>query len=402
LYLIAIKIASLFNTKAKKWCDGRRAIFTKIADVIGQDKSTRIWFHCASLGEFEQGRPIIERIKKQYPNYKIVLTFFSPSGYEVRKNYEGADYIFYLPLDTIGAASKFIELIKPKVVFFVKYEFWFGYLNQLKIKNIPTYLVSGIFREKQHFFKPYGLWFRKQLSAFTHFYLQDKNSENLLHKIGYKNTMVSGDTRFDRVFEISRTVKPNILLDEFCKNKLVFIAGSTWSEDEKIIMSSVSLFDNYKIIIAPHEVDEKHIFSIEQSLKNKTTFIRYSKAIPNNISNAQVLIIDNIGMLSSLYQYASIAYIGGGFGKGIHNVLEPATFALPIIFGPNYKKFAEATELIDLGAAFPIQSTTDFKYILNELFNSSKRNEAALVSEKYVHSKVGATETIVSSVQITG
>jgi len=402
LYLAAIKIASLFNTKAKKWCDGRKNIFEKLQSALSSDTSSKIWFHCASLGEFEQGRPIIEKLKKQNPNTKIVLTFFSPSGYEIRKNYEGVDYIFYLPLDTIGVASKFLQIVNPKAVFFVKYEFWFGYLNQLKIRNIPTYLVSGIFRENQHFFKSYGAWFRMQLMAFTHFYLQDKNSEKLLNTIGFKNTTVSGDTRFDRVFEISKVVQSTKILDAFCANKAVFIAGSTWAEDEKIIVSAIDMLKQYKLIIAPHEIDEKHIDAIIQSFGSKTSIVRYSQLTDNSSDalNAHVLIIDNIGMLSSLYQYGTIAYVGGGFGKGIHNVLEPATFGLPIIIGPNYKKFAEAVDLIGIGAAFSIHSDSEFNAVLNNLAVDSARESAASISKKYVQSKIGATEIILASVQL--
>ena len=362
-YLILIRIASLFNPKAKLWIAGRKGVFQKIKLAIDTSKSNSsnsrlIWFHCASLGEFEQGRPLMELIKKQDSSVKILLTFFSPSGYEIRKNYSGADFVFYLPIDTQKNARKFIEIIEPSSVFFIKYEFWYNYLNELKKKNISTYLVSGIFREDHYFFKPFGSWFREQLNCFTQFFLQDEKSEQLLNSIGYENTTISGDTRFDRVFEISSNIQKNNLVEQFIQDKKVLIAGSTWGEDERVV-SSLKL-ENFKLIIAPHEIDEPHIQSIILQYIN-SKIIRYSLANDQNIASADILIIDNIGMLSSLFQYGTIAFIGGGFGKGIHNILEAATFGLPIIVGPNYQKFTEAKDLIKLGGAFTISSVDDFQ-----------------------------------------
>ena len=405
IYAVLIYIASFFNSKAKLWVDGRKNVFQKIKSQIPNQsfEIPIIWFHCASLGEFEQGRTLIEQIKIQNPKVKIILTFFSPSGYEIRKNYEGADHVFYLPIDTPNNAKQFVELIKPKAVFFIKYEFWFNYLLELKKHEIPTYLVSGIFRENHYFFKFYGAWFRKQLKCFTHFYLQSEQSKQMLKEIGYNNTSVPGDTRFDRVFEISKNVKSYPLIELFKEGKNIFIAGSTWPEDEKVL-STLNLPDgqagfktlNFKLIIAPHEIDESHIRSIENLFNTKC--LRYSQATEKNVSTADILIIDNIGMLSSLYQYSSIAYIGGGFGKGIHNILEAATFGMPIIFGPNYQKFSEAIELIQLGGAFSISSKEELKKIFSSLNNSDVIQNTSLISKKYIASHIGATAKILSSI----
>jgi len=346
----------------------------------------------------------MELMKKQDSNIKILLTFFSPSGYEIRKNYSGADLIFYLPIDTPKYAQQFIEIVKPAAVFFIKYEFWYNYLNELKNKNIPTYLVSGIFRKDHYFFKPLGSWFREQLNCFTHFYLQDEKSEKLLNSIAYTNTTVTGDTRFDRVSEIARTVQKIDVVEQFVQGKNVLIIGSSWDEDEKIIAKILenqkSKILNYKIIIAPHEIDENHIQSIIQQFSN-SKIIRYSQANAQTVSSADILIIDNIGMLSSLYQYGTIAYIGGGFGKGIHNILEAATFGLPIIFGPNYQKFTEAKDLIKSGGAFSIMDASEFEKTMLLLEDKDVLQTASHISKYYVQSKVGATEKILRSIPKT-
>ena len=399
LYLLAIRIASLFNSKAKLWLSGRKNQNLELR--IKDSKSKIIWFHCASLGEFEQARPLIESIKfkvqssKLTTDFKIVLTFFSPSGYEIRKNYQSADYIFYLPIDTPSNARKFIETIKPTTVFFVKYEFWFNYLQELKSKNIPTYLVSGIFRENHYFFKGYSSWFRGQLKCFSHFYLQDEKSRELLKTIGYTNTTFAGDTRFDRVADIAANVKSFPLIEQFKQDKNILITGSSWREDEDLI--SRFKLGSFKLIIAPHEIDENHIKSILELFKS-STIVRYSKANEANVKAADVLIIDNIGMLSSLYQYGTIAYIGGGFGKGIHNILEAATFGLPTIFGPNYQKFNEAKELIHLGGAFSITNAAEFENTMQLLSNKSVLKTASNQSKQYVQSRVGATSKILNSI----
>lgn len=397
LYLFAIHVASLFNTKATLWIDGRKNIFQKLKSQLPIQETGLIWFHCASLGEFEQGRPLIERIKQEFPETKILLTFFSPSGYEIRKNYSGADYIFYLPMDTPSAAKKFIGIVKPKIAIFVKYEFWFNYLNELKQQHVTTYLICGVFREDQYFFKSYGAWFRKQFTCFTHFYLQDETSKNLLENAGYKNATVTGDTRFDRVFEISKNVKQIDIVKQFVADEKIIIAGSTWDEDIKIISGLDLHAYGFKLIIAPHEIDEPTIKSTIQQFNN-STIVRYSQANEQNIKTADVLIIDNIGMLSSLYQYGTIAFIGGGFGKGIHNILEAATFGLPTIFGPNYTNFIEAKELIYLKGAFSISSTNELKQTIDLLNQPENLKVASKSSGNYVLSRIGATDRIFKSI----
>ncbi len=382
--------------------NGRKDIFQKLETKLFERRTPNaqlLWFHCASLGEFEQGRPLIEKLKSQHPSIKILLTFFSPSGYEVRKNYSGANWVFYLPIDTIANAEKFISIIKPDRVFFVKYEFWFNYLNQLKKSNIPTYLISGIFRKEQHFFKSYGNWFKKQLWCFSHFFVQDENSMVLLKSIGYTNVTISGDTRFDRVYEIAQSVKKIDLVNSFVGNNKIIVAGSTWKEDEKIIADwfnkSKLRASNFKLIIAPHEISEPNIQSIIQQFNN-STIVKYSQANEQNIQEAEILIIDNIGMLSSLFQYGTIAFTGGGFGKGIHNILEAATFGLPIIFGPNYKKFVEANELIKLGGAFSITNTIEFEKIMQLLNDQNQLTSASAIAKEYVKSSTGATKKILN------
>jgi 3-deoxy-D-manno-octulosonic-acid transferase len=401
LYGFAIRIASLFNAKAALWVNGRKSIFQKLeADFKNRNTNEMlVWVHCASLGEFEQGRPIIEKIRKEKIGVKILLTFFSPSGFEIRKNYNQADYVYYLPLDTPVASKQFISLVKPNAAIFVKYEFWFNYLNELKKQAIPTYLVSGIFRPNHYFFKPYGKWFRKQLSAFTHFYLQDSISGKFLNGIGYKNTTIAGDTRFDRVVEISKSVKQIDVVKQFVGNRKVIIAGSTWDADIDILASLN--FSNCKLIVAPHEVSEKSVHYTIQKIKNSSQSevktLRYSQLNHHTDLDAEVLIIDNIGMLSSLYQYGTLAFIGGGFGKGIHNILEAATFGLPVVFGPNYQKFNEAKELIQKGGAFSITTADEFKKAIVLLSDTDALTEASIVAKRYVESNAGATEKIVAS-----
>jgi len=399
VYKILITAASSLNPKAKLWLDGRKNIFEKLASSVSSLRtpgSTLIWFHCASLGEFEQGRPLIEKYKAQ-KDVKILLTFFSPSGYEIRKDYKGADLVCYLPADTPSNAKRFLEIVKPSAVFFVKYEFWFNYLAELKKYDVPTYLISGIFREEQHFFKFYGSWFRQQFSSFTHFFLQDPRSEELLHSIGYRNTTVTGDTRFDRVSEIAKNVRPFPLIEKFKGGQDVLIAGSTWKEDEELI--ATALPEHVKLVIAPHEIDEKHIEAI-CALFSKQAVLRYSQATESNAAQAQVLVIDNIGMLSSLYQYGAFAFIGGGFGKGIHNILEAATFGLPIIFGPNYEKFKEAVDLVKTGGAFAVSGKPEFQNVTALLRDQQVLRTASHISKHYVESRTGATAKIMAAVKI--
>ena len=415
LYHFSIKLASFFLPKAKLWVNGRNQ---QLIHIRKEDLDSEIiWFHCASLGEFEQARPMIERLKLANPpqsnfnKIKIVLTFFSPSGYEVRKNYPHADYVFYLPIDTKTKAKQFIHELKPSKVFFVKYEFWFNYLHELSVLNIPTYLISGIFRDNHYFFKWYGAWFRNQLNSFTHFYLQDNHSQILLNQIGYKNTSVCGDTRFDRVADIAKNAKRFPLIEKFKGKSNLLIAGSTWPKDEEIV-SSQKLSD-FKWVIVPHEINEKHILKVMETFShNKSVeynladhghsvpaeILRYSEANEENVLTADVLIIDNIGMLSSLYNYGSLAFIGGGFGKGIHNILEAATFGMPVIFGPEFHKFNEAKELIEFGGAFWVSNAIEYKNTLKLLNDDEVLKTASQISKFYVQSRVGASSKIISSI----
>jgi len=397
-YYILIFIVSFFNKKAKLWILGRKNFFAKLENS-NINITKNLWFHVASLGEFEQGRPVLEAIKKLYPNHKIVLTFFSPSGYEVRKNYQYADYILYLPLDTQRNAKRFIEIIKPEIVFWIKYEFWFHYLNQLHKSKIRTYIFSAIFREKQIFFKPYGKWYANILTFFTHIFVQNQKSIELLNQINITNCSLSGDTRFDRVFEISQNVKKIPIIEKFMNNKIVFICGSTWLPDEEFISEFINKNSkNIKIIIAPHEINENHVSKLCSLLK--VNYIKYSEATIENVVEKDVIIINNLGMLSSLYQYGTIAYIGGGFGVGIHNTLEAATFGLPIIFGTNYHKFQEAKNLIEIKAAFSISNQKEFNEKLNELIeNVKQRAEAGSFAKNYVYSQKGATQQILDWIQ---
>lgn len=401
-YSLAIHCASIFNSKAKLWVKGRRTIFEQLEKTLQQKITNRdkvFWFHCASLGEFEQGRPLIEKIKTANRNTKILLTFFSPSGYEVRKDYATADFVFYLPIDFPANAKRFVKLLPLQAAFFVKYEFWFNYLHELEQKNIPTYLVSGIFREDHYFFKWYGKWVRKQLKTFTHFFVQDELSKSLLAKHGFSAITVSGDTRFDRVYEIAQNKKTFPLVQLFTGQNKVLIAGSTWEKDEELIAGCRMPDAAYKLIIAPHEVSENRIKQIIQRFKKIGDCIRYSQANEQNVTQASVLIIDNIGMLSSIYQYGHIAYIGGGFGDGIHNILEAATFGLPAIFGPNYKKFKEANELINAGGAFTFNNTAQLQSIVNKLFSDSQfLQKAGSINCNYVLQNKGAVEIILKKV----
>ncbi|MCZ4245418.1 3-deoxy-D-manno-octulosonic acid transferase [Pedobacter punctiformis] len=398
-YGLIIWIFSLFNHKAKLFINGRKNIFNQIAQKINPaDK--HIWFHFASLGEFEQGRPVLEKLKDRFPAKKIVVTFFSPSGYEIRKNYALAD-VFYLPLDTAGNAKRFIQSINPEMAIFTKYEFWHFYFKALKKNNIPLYVISGIFREKQTFFKWYGSFYRNILKNVTHFFVQNKESETLLKSIGLNNVTINGDTRFDRVYDNAQSPKQLTEIEKFIGSDPVLICGSTWPEDEKFLSVLPEKYPDWKFIIAPHEIDENHIDSIEQLFSaNSSRFSALHAQLQTEnsriqFSNAQVLIIDNIGMLSSLYQYGKLAYIGGGFGAGIHNTLEAAAFGLPVIFGPKYQKFQEAKDLITLNAAKSISSVEE----LISAFESFKENpEAAAIAKKYVKDQKGATEMILKKI----
>ena len=398
LYTLIIHLAALFgNKKAKMWIAGRKDIFKQLKEV----EPNAIWIHAASLGEFEQGRPIIEAIKAKTPNQKILLTFFSPSGYEIRKNYPFADYIFYLPIDNQRNAKRFIALTKPKFAIFIKYEFWYHYINELHLNQIPIYSVSAIFRPNQRFFKWYGAWFRQMLLKFEHIFVQNKSSLLLLKKQHISNATMAGDTRVDRVWDIKSTKKDFPIIEKFTNQQPTLICGSTWQEDEKIIAEYINTEKNlpFKIIIAPHDIQEKHLKAIEHLFKN-TSIFRYSQANDADIEQANILIIDNIGMLSSIYQYGTIAYIGGGLGKGLHNTLEPITFELPVIFGnQQYQKFEETVWLAENGGGFPIGNFEEFKSIVEQLQEEDFYKNAAQMAFQYIEDNRGATEMIMQKIE---
>ncbi|MET0573646.1 MAG: glycosyltransferase N-terminal domain-containing protein [Pedobacter agri] len=384
----------MFNTKARLFIQGRKDLFEKIEKRISKTDKP-IWFHFASLGEFEQGRPVLEALKSAQQEKKIIVTFFSPSGYEIRKNYTLAE-VFYLPIDSAFNARRFLDIVNPEMAIFTKYEFWHFYFQGLKDRNIPLYVISGIFRPGQAFFKWYGGFYRDILKSVTYFFVQNKESEDLLKSVGLDNVTINGDTRFDRVYENAQTPKRLAEIEKFIDGSPTLICGSTWPEDEILLSVLPGKYPDWKFIIAPHEIHERHIENIEKLFA--TGIIRFSvlgKQAPESNLHPSVLIIDNIGMLSSLYQYGKVAYIGGGFGAGIHNTLEAAAFGKAVIFGPKYDKFQEAKDLIAIGAAKSIANSAE----LIEAFDFLKENKAAAhTSEKYVEDKKGATALIVSTI----
>lgn len=389
-YYLFIKFASLFNEKAKLWIEGRKA--QEHVYKTSLEKSDRVWFHFASVGEFEQGRSIIEYFKNNYPNYKIVISFFSPSGYELRKNYP-VEKVYYLPLDTPKNAKAFINHIQPSIAIFNKYEYWHYMMEELHNRSIPLFATSAIFRKNQIFFKWYGWFNRKTLGYVSHFFTQNILSDQLLESINHENFTMAGDTRFDRVYEHSLTVKDDERILKFADKQKVFVAGSTWPEDEKLILDFIKNHADLKFIIVPHEIKSENIQKLYSSL-NPHAFL-YSKFDKDYNADKKILIVDNVGLLSGIYHIAHICYIGGGFGKGIHNTLEAATFGKPIIFGPNYEKFQEAKDLIARSAAFSISNANDLNEIGNQLLNDEKIYEqSASSAREYVLEKKGATEVI--------
>jgi len=399
-YGFAVLIASLFNEKAKKWIEGRKNIIEKVTKALQGNKAPIIWFHCASLGEFEQGRPIIEAFKQKFPDYKILLTFFSPSGYEVRKNYAGADFVFYLPLDTHSNAKQFVDIINPKIAVFVKYEFWYNYINCLNEKNVPLYLVSAKFRTDQYFFKWYGAWFRKQLNSYKKIFLQDSASEVLLDSIGVKNKELAGDTRFDRVIDIAKQAQLNEIIEAFKGNEKLWICGSTWEEDEKYISAVYNKILasglKVKLLVVPHEIGEKHIKQVTELFGAK----KYSESNLAQAANEKVLVVDKMGMLSSLYRYADVAYIGGGFGKNIHNLPEAAVFGVPVVFGPNHRKFTEAIDLITCKGGFAINNETELAdKIMALLQDETYRKQSGELAKAYIYNGSGATKKIITELE---
>jgi 3-deoxy-D-manno-octulosonic-acid transferase len=396
IYLI-IFLTGLFHGKAKRWLQGRKGQFERIRQMIPEDKPL-VWFHCASLGEFEQGRPVIEAFRAKYPDKKILLTFFSPSGYDVRKNYPGADYILYMPLDTRRNAKNFVKLTRPEMVFFIKYEYWYNFIDVLYSNKIPVFILSAVFRPEQVFFRWYGTWFRQQLKKISFFFVQNERSASLLSQTGMTNYTISGDTRFDRVYAVVRKPESFQTAETFRKEHSILLAGSTWPQDEDLLVNFINNNQqDLRFIIAPHEINEARITQLQKRLTVKS--IRYTMTPHNEVEQAKVLIIDTIGMLTYLYRYAAIAYIGGGFGTGIHNILEAAAFGIPVVFGPNFRKFQEAIDLINSGGAFSIKNSKELTEIINKLLSDNSFYSAcAKINHDYISGNVGATEKIVMKI----
>ena len=385
---LLLRALALFNPKIKLFVEGRRETFARLNEAIRKEDRV-IWFHCASLGEFEQGRPIIEAARSQFKERKILLTFFSPSGYEVRKNYAFADLIIYLPMDKKSEAKKFVAMAHPSLAVFIKYEFWPNILDELKKRQIPVILVSGIFRQDQSFFKFYGGWMRRTLHSFSHFFVQNESSKALLQEIDFNNVTVSGDTRFDRVFAISQQDNKLDFMEAFVGNQYTLVAGSTWPADEMLLVKYINdhAGQDEKYIIAPHNIDGKDIRELKDSIKKKT--VLYSEKEPS--ANARVFIVDTIGLLNKIYSYADVAYVGGGFGKsGIHNVLEPAAFGCPLIIGPNYQKFQEARDLVEKGACEVIADQNSLRHCLDRLrSDATLRLKKGSTAKNYVQKTQG-------------
>ena len=389
-----VKVAALFSPKIKLFVDGRKTVFQTLIDKIKSEDKT-IWFHAASLGEFEQGLPVIEKIKVQFPNHKIVLTFFSPSGYEVRKNNAIADVTVYLPIDTEANAQQFLKLVHPDLVFFIKYEYWPNYLNELKKLDIKTYLISGVFRENQAFFKWYGGFYRNALKTFDYFFVQNESSKLLLQSLGFNNVKISGDTRFDRVVSILERDNSLDFIEQFKNNTTTIVIGSSWPKDENLLVNYINQTnENVKFIIAPHNIKTEQIQELKNSISKK--IILFSEKENTDLSNYNVLIVDTIGILTKIYSYADIAYVGGGFGNpGVHNILEPATFGIPIIVGPNFSRFAEAVALVHQEGCVSIANQNELNDAFSNLIsNAAIRNEKGHICSTFVHMNKGATNII--------
>ena len=401
LYLIGVAIASLFNEKVRKMWRGERNAIRVLKEKVDPE-AQYIWFHAASLGEFEQGRPLMEQLRREHPEYKILLTFFSPSGYEVRKNYEGADIICYLPLDTITNARRFLRAIRPVMAFFIKYEFWYNYLHILKHRNVPVYSVSSIFRPDQIFFKWYGKQYAHVLKCFTRFYVQNQTSKDLLATIGVTDVIIVGDTRFDRVLQIKEAAKQLPVMETFTlvEDPHVFVAGSSWPPDEEIFIRYFKEHPGWKLVIAPHVISEDHLQQIEKAIRG-LSYVRYTDAEKEySVSDADVLIIDCFGKLSSIYRYADVCYVGGGFGVSIHNTLEAAVWGKPVIFGPENKKFQEAQGLKECGGGFEIRDYEEFCAVMNRFEKEPDAlTQASQAAGDFVKQRAGATQMVLSDVQ---
>lgn len=402
LYTFGVWVVSLFSKKVRMMWQGEHQAFRILKERVNPNDKY-IWFHAASLGEFEQGRPLIEHIRKEHPEYKILLTFFSPSGYEVRKNYEGADICCYLPLDTIRNARRFLRLIRPSMAFFIKYEFWYNYLHILKHRGVPAYSVSSIFRPDQVFFQWYGRGYRKVLDCFTHFFVQNEESRELLRQIGIDRATVVGDTRFDRVLQIKEASKQLPLIEAFVgtaeqQPTKVFVAGSSWEPDEDIFIKYFNAHKDWKLIIAPHVIGENHLKAIVSKLDRKVT--RYSVATTESARQADCIIIDCFGLLSSIYHYGSVSYIGGGFGNGIHNVLEAAVWSVPVVFGPNNKHFQEAQGLLKVQGGYQIENYQEFAELMNRFDNNADfLAQSGKQAGLFVSSRAGATQKIIDDIK---
>ena len=393
-----LKIIALFSPKIKLFVEGRKNVFSVLEEKIKANDKT-IWFHSASLGEYEQGLPVIEKIKEKHPSHKIIITFFSPSGYEVRKNNTVADVTIYLPLDTKSNAKRFLKLVHPEFAFFIKYEFWLNYLKELEKSKTPTYLISGIFRDSQMFFKRYGGFYRKALNAFTYFFVQNESSKQKIEAIGFKNVIVSGDTRFDRVNTILERDNTLDYVENFKNNQLTIVIGSSWPKDEALLIEYINQApENVKFIIAPHNIKTEQIANLKSQIKK--SIVLFSEKENKDLSNYNVFIIDTIGILTKIYSYGTIAYVGGGFGNpGIHNILEPATFGIPIVIGPNYSNFAEAVSLVELGGCISITNFLELKEILDRLINDPKLlTEKSHICKSFIQNNKGATNTIMKTV----
>jgi 3-deoxy-D-manno-octulosonic-acid transferase len=393
-----LRFVAIFNSKIKLFVDGRKNVFTTLEQKIKPSDKT-IWFHAASLGEYEQGLPVIEEIKIKYPLHKIVITFFSPSGYEVRRNNTVADVTVYLPLDTKKNAQEFLKLVHPEMAFFIKYEFWLNYLNELNKKNTPTYLISGIFREKQMFFKWYGGFYRKALDTFTYFFVQNEGSKKLLQQLGKTNVAVSGDTRFDRVVAILEKDNTLDYISQFKNDTLTIVVGSSWPKDEALLLDFINTNTlNVKFIIAPHNIKSDQIEQLKNSITKKT--VLFSEKQGKNLPDFDVFIIDTIGILTKIYSYADIAFVGGGFGNpGVHNLLEPATFGVPIVIGPNYSHFAEATALVNMGGCISVSDKTELIAAFKDLIvDDSFRSEKGHICSTFVQMNKGATNIIMKNI----
>jgi len=401
VYVFVIRVYGLFNGKAGKWVAGRKGWRRQMANILKPGEQ-RIWIHCSSVGEFEQAKPIVAALREQYPAYKILITFYSPSGYEANKNTQLADYVFYLPMDGSINASRFMDIVQPALAIFIKYEFWYHYLATLHKRGIPALLVSGAFRKGQPFFEWYGGFFRSMLKRFTFFYLQDERSERLLYKIGiHKNVVISGDTRYDRVAVIAKNAAAIAGIDAFKAGHRIYIAGSTWPGDEAVIHECLSLVpDSWKMIIAPHEIDADKIARLRHSMGVPTILYSELNAASTG-ADKKILIIDNIGMLSRLFAYGDIAYIGGGFqGGGIHNVLEPAVFGLPVIIGPVYEKFVEAKELAARKLIFPVSNGYEYGEILKKLIvDEEYRSDVSAALQQFMRDHTGATERVMEGIK---